>query len=249
MPGFTVSQGLHQTARRGLRVSKPTVQPFSPYDLDLIRAYDPDDLATGSVSTFPGHNGIGPTLGGGTGLTVVAGELNGHKVVRFVNQYVEANGGTSINGTTSWTLAAVFKTTTTNGGVLFHLGIDSARLSTNDESILVVPDDTVSGELHTTLGAAPIDTWHVAIWRYDGTAGSNATRLRCRLNGSDLSLLGSGTIPASISCADGTNLGRYGASGPYEFAGDMAWLALSADCESDDTTTAWDDWLVSRFAL
>jgi hypothetical protein len=228
------------------------VTSFDPSSLNLIRYYDPEDLTAGAISSWSAHSAIGPTLTASASHepTAVDSVLNGKRIARFSSastQQIQDTGGTSLSGT-SFTLAMVAKFTNgTSLQVPFHMGTDSLRISCQSNALYLVPDNSPNYCI-SPVAAITNNAWFRVIYRYDGTQASNATKLRCRRNGSDDTLSFSGSIPGSITSVAGANFGAYTGS-LYFFDGDIAWFAISSDCESDTTVDDLDAWLVSRFAL
>lgn len=238
-------------ARRCPVPSGAAAPAWTPASLDRMLELRGDDAADGSLVSWPARAGGFSLTPPGTAPVGIPNVLGTHRVVRAagVSPLQTLASGLVFHGRTTCTLAMVFRVANADTQMPFHVGGDTLRVATTGGSLIVVPDDSQVGYA-TVAGVIVTNAWNRLIVRYNGAAGTDALRLRLRLNGVDLAPSYAGTVPSSLALTDGPIvIGRYGSDGGFYFVGDMAWVAVSRPCEDDSTRALIDTWMSAEFSL
>jgi hypothetical protein len=203
-----------------------------------------------AVASWPDVSGNGHTATQGTSSSrpvYVASAVNGQPAVQFdgVNDYLPNTSFTTLSGKTGTTAFVVFQAdTTSTNRVAF---CESGRNVNSQVYANLVYTYATTGK----WGRAAFTSKNWTIWNsvYDGTQGSNATRLKLYLDGVAQTLAYGATIPAVLSTGAGYDVGRPQATNLAYWDGNIAEVIVYARTLSESDRLAVEGYLKQKYGM
>ncbi len=195
--------------------------PFDIETLSIVERLRGGANEPGDIITWPAD--VGQDVSVGLSPTAVAGAYNGKTTVRFntaTNTHLTEGTSTYLNGATACTISMLVKTTS-NSSLWFQRGAGGLRI----QSASGVWYCTIIGG--GTYGYTPTvatDVPQTIIWVYDGAGATDLDRLKCYVDGVEVALSFSGTIPSALSLSAGSYVGGF--PGATFAEGDLVELVI-----------------------
>lgn len=197
-----------------------------------LQAYwtmDGADMLGGRLLDVSGNGNTGTLLNVASTTFYTAGKIGQGFNFDGVDDYVTTNDFTVLEGATTATWSAwirpsalnnlntvMAKFSTNGANDSWRIGIPASGLGVGTDDLALYFTGAIVG--YTNQNYLATSTWTHAVWVYDGTQGTNATKLKLFINGVQRTLTFVGTVPASLASTNSNvTIGALALSSPAQF--------------------------------